>query len=145
MRTDFGNFNWLSAPRQFDRLLTLWIEADRNRTVQMTTPSAISRITAHAERSKQLMQSTDDADKVAGPILDEYEKSLGRFMAGVSDIDAKRKELDAALPAFGNAAVVLDAAFQDKKSPAAGTSVNGQAAKTEDHAPHPMPPNSPTA
>jgi hypothetical protein len=111
----------------------------------MTTPSAIDRITAHAERAGKLMEDTAQGDQIAGPVLDAYEISFRRFMAGVAAIDERRKALDAALPAFGNAAAVMDAAFQDKKSSAAGTSVNGQAAKTEDHAPHPMPPNSPTA
>jgi exonuclease VII small subunit len=121
----------------------------------MTTPSAISRITAHAERASKLMDDTDKTDQMAGPILDEYEKSLKRFQAGVSDIDAKRKALDAALPAFGNAAALMDKAFQDEKPPAAGASVNGEqqvikpqdVAKVEavlDHANHPMPPSSPS-
>ena len=106
----------------------------------MTTPSAISRITAHAERASKLMANTDNLDKTAGPILDEYEKSLKRFEAGVMDIDSRRKELDAVLPAFGNAATVLDATFQDTKSSAAGTSVNGE--QRADHAVHPLPPTS---
>lgn len=89
----------------------------------MTTPSAISRITAHAERAGKLMQATDKTDQAAGPILDEYEKSLKRFQGGISDIDSKRRELDAALPALGNATAAMDAAFQDEKLTAAGASV----------------------
>lgn len=121
---------------------TVLVRRDRilQERIRMTTPSAIDRITAHAERVNDLMKKTDAAGEVADSVLNAYELSLGRFMAGVDQVNEKRKALDAVLPAMGNATTVLDKAFQDEKSPAAGTSVNDQ---QQEHAPHPMPPNTP--
>lgn len=92
----------------------------------MTTPAAIDRITAHAERAGKLMERTDTSGEKADSVLNAYELSLTRFEAGVDQVDEKRRALDAALPAMGNAADVMDKAFQDKKTPAAQSSMNGE-------------------
>lgn len=121
---------------------TVLVRRDRllQERIRMTTPSAIDRITAHAERVSDLMKQTDAAGEVADSVINAYELSLGRFVAGVDQVNEKRRALDAVLPAMGNAADVMDKAFQDKKPPAAETSVKDQ---QQEHAPHPMPPATP--
>lgn len=121
---------------------TVLVRRDRilQERIRMTTPAAIDRITAHAERANKLMKQTDEAGTVADSVLNAYEASLGRFVSGVEQVDEKRKALDAALPAMGNAATVLDKAFQDEKPLAAEASVTEQ---QQEHAPHPMPPAAP--
>jgi hypothetical protein len=143
---------WFHPSRRFDRYLARNIETLKleQELRNMTTPSAIDRITEHARRASALLKATDKAGEIAGPTLDAYEESLKRFNAGVADVDAKRKALDAALPAFGNAAGILDSAFQDEKTVAAKSSngVEQQVIKPEDVgtlvdvAVNPMPPGS---
>lgn len=118
----------------------------------MTTPAAITRLTEHAARAKSLMVATDKTAEVAGPILDNYEATLTRFKAGLSQVKENEKALAAVLQGMGNAGNIIDSAFQDAKPAAAQASVNGEqqvikptdVGKVEDIvAVHPMPPGSP--
>lgn len=150
------SLSWFSPTRRLDRFLTRAIASDNllyGKVQHMTTPAAIDRITAHAERASTLMKDTDKAGEKAESVLNAYELSLDRFTSGIDAVDEKRKALDAALPAMGNAATVLDQAFQDEKTVAAKSSngVEQQTIKSEDtgkveevlRAPHPMPPATP--
>lgn len=88
----------------------------------MPAPSAIDKLTAHAERAKGLMVKTEKVADQSGPILDNYDATLTRYMAHISDVNAREKQLAAQLQDIGNATDIIAGAFQDEKSDAAKTS-----------------------
>jgi len=75
------------------------------------------------------MADTASAAEKAGPILDNYEATLTRFKAGLSQVAANEKELAAMLAGMGNATEIIGSAFQDEKPDAAKASVNGEQQK----------------
>jgi hypothetical protein len=95
----------------------------------MATPAAIAKLTEHATRAKALMADTANAADKAGPILDNYEATLRRFKAGLSEVAANEKELAAMLRDMGNATDIIGTAFQDEKPDAAKASMNGEQQK----------------
>lgn len=83
------------------------------------TPAEIAKLTEHAVRAKKLMEDSAKVGATAGPILDSYERTLGNFVANLQRVSKEDAGLQAAMAAMGNAAPVLEAAFQDGKTTSA--------------------------
>lgn len=95
----------------------------------MATPAAIQKLTEHAGRAKRLMATTEDVATASGPILDNYEATLRRYMAHLSHVKQEEKDLAAVLQGMGNATDIIDGAFQDAKPDAAKASVGDEQQK----------------
>lgn len=117
--------DWQLKSQRLDWLLTNLINrtlTSKQEDVSVPAPSAIDKITEHAARAKSLMVKTESVAEQSGPILDNYDATLTRFMANLSDVAAREKQLAAVLQGMGNATDVIAGAFQDEKSDAAKTS-----------------------
>lgn len=95
----------------------------------MATPAAISKLTEHAGRANKLMAQTEIVATASGPILDNYEITLARYMANLSRVKQEEKDLAAVLQGMGNATEIIDGAFPDEKPDAAKASVGDEQQK----------------
>jgi hypothetical protein len=86
---------------------------DARAGISPMTPAQIAKLTEQATRTKALMARSSTSGDRAKTVLDNFEGTLNRFDAGISQVDSQEKALAAQLQAMGNAAPVLDAAFPD--------------------------------
>lgn len=138
--------NVIAKSQKLDRFLTQQINrtltdhaVNRNSSpnvnqgdVPVPAPSVIDKITEHAARAKSLMVKTESVAEQSGPILDNYDATLTRFMANLSDVAAREKQLAAVLQGMGNATEIIDGAFQgdaEKVATKTGSS-NGESSKS---------------
>jgi hypothetical protein len=114
------------AAERLDRHLS---ESIKELKKPMATPAAISKLTEHATRAKRLMATTEVAAEVSGPILDNYEATLTRYMAHLARVKQEEKDLAAMMQGMGNATEIIDGAFQNAKPDAAKASVGDEQQK----------------
>jgi hypothetical protein len=99
----FGRF--MIASQWLDLTLIMFEDA-------MATPAEISKLTAHADRARHLMEDAAAINEHAGPILDEFEDATLAFRSHLLNVKTDTAELKAVIAAMGNAAPAIKSAAQ---------------------------------